>query len=162
MKPCLAVLFLLSPTSALACFGDTGLSLFHCTFKAGMTEARVCLQDDVVYYAYGAAGASPDLLLARDVGAVDMVPWPGIGRTIWEEAGFSNGDVEYRLTYAVDKMAETEPAEGVLLVRQGGNQIAELICDRGSVSDHDFYPLFEAKSAAGQCWDHDSTQWQDC
>ncbi|TNF19619.1 MAG: hypothetical protein EP318_13925 [Rhodobacteraceae bacterium] len=152
MKTLVAALCLIAPAPALACFGAVGETLFHCTFKGGRSEARVCLQDGAAYYAFGPKGSAPEVVLARDVAAVGMAPWPGIGRTIWEEVAFGNGAYGYRLSYAIDKMAPNEPVVGTLVVTRNGEEISALTCDRGSVSAHDFYPLFEAKEAAGACF----------
>lgn len=147
-----AVACLAASNAAAACFGDTGTPLFHCTLKDGTVEVRVCLQDDVAYYSYGPTAGSPDVVLVRPVTRIGMTPWPGIGRTIWEEAEFVNGSYRYRVAYAVDKMEENEPVSGYLTVSRDGEPLAELTCDRGSVSEHDLYALFEAKEAAGQCF----------
>lgn len=152
MKPLAVAFCIVAPAPALACFGEVGQTLFECTFKGGRTQAQVCVQDTAGYYAFGPVGGAPDIVLARKVRDIDMVPWPGIGRTIWEEVTFRNGSYAYRLSYAIDKMDENEPVSGSLTVMQGGREIANLTCDRGSVAAHDLYPLYEAKVADGECF----------
>lgn len=143
-----------------ACFGDAGTPLFHCTLKQGQAEARVCLQDGVAYYAYGPTGAAPDILLARSVTDIEMSPWPGVGRTIFEDLTFTNGAYGYRLAHQADKFENT--ITGGLSVLRDGAVVAELTCDPDSVTVGEFYPLYEAKEAAGQCWDRDASVWGDC
>lgn len=152
MKPFAIALCLIAPAPAFACFGGIGQPLFDCTFKGASTRAQVCLQGDTAYYAFGAVGGAPDMVLARRVGDIDMTPWPGIGRTIWEEVTFRNGSHAYRLAYAIDKMVEREPVSGSLLVTRDGAEIAELTCDADSVATYDLYPLYEAKVAQGECF----------
>lgn len=152
MKPLVAALCLIAPTPALACFGEVGQPLFDCTFEGGSARARVCLQDDTAYYAFGPDGGAPDLVLARKVGDIDVTPWPGIGRTVWEELTFRNGAYDYRLSYAFDKMDEEEPVSGSLFVSRDGAEIAQLTCDADSVAAYDLYPLYEAKEAGGECF----------
>lgn len=149
-----------SPAAA-GCFG-AGEPMFHCTFKSGKTAVNICLQDDVVTYAYGPRGGAPELLLARPADRVFMRPWPGIGRSIWEEFAIANGDYAYVVSYSHDKMAPDAPTEGYLSVLQGSRIIADLSCDMGSVRSSDFYGLFLAKEAAGQCWDQGADNWRDC
>lgn len=152
MKSLVVALCLIAPAPAFACFGEIGEPLFDCTFKGGSTQVQVCLQGDTAYYSFGPAGSAPDMVLARQVRDIDMTPWPGIGRTIWEEVTFGNGSYAYRLAYAIDKMDESQPVSGSLLVTQDGAEIADLTCDTGSVAAYDLYPLYEAKVAQGECF----------
>lgn len=170
MRTCIAVLAILShttPAQAEGCFG-AGTELFHCTVEAGRKTADVCLQGDVAVYRFGPTGGEADLLLARGVDDVDMTPWPGVGRTIWEDMTFHNGDHSYTISRAMDRMiAKDDPDQstdmrGTVVVKKRNETLSELECDPGSVSFGDFYPLFEAKEAAGQCWDREAFAWAKC
>ncbi len=158
LAACLAAM----PLSAAAqgCFG-TGLPLFHC--ESGGKAVDLCLQGDVVLYRFGPAQGAAELLLGRKVGEVHMRPWNGIGRHLWEEVTLFNGAYSYGINYSIDRLAEGEPqVAGGVTVRQGDKTLADLTCAAGSVTVHDFYPIFEAKEAAGQCWNRESFAWGAC
>jgi hypothetical protein len=140
------------------CAGS-GTPLFHCTFQDGAKSVSICLQNDVALYSFGAAGRSPEMLLGRRVEAVEMTPWSGVGRSIWEEVRIYNDIYSYILSYAIDRSGEM-PIDARLIVAEGEeSQLAELICDTGSVRHADFYPLFEAKEAAGQRYCAETYTW---
>lgn len=150
---------------AEGCFGP-GVPLFHCTVKGGAKSVDLCLQGNVAYYRFGPAGGVAEMLLAQPVDKVDMIPWNGIGRTIYEEAGFANGPIDYAVFYAIDRLpAEgevTADVSGGVTVTKGDQTVAQLNCDDGSLSVTDIYPLYEAKQAAGQCWNREAFQWGPC
>ena len=133
--------------------------MFHCTFNGGSKTVDVCLQGDVALYSFGATDRSPDLLLARNAIGVEMTPWNGVGRSIWEEITFYNNAYSYNLSYAIDRNNENAHVEGRLIVGEGDSEVAELICDTGSVSEADFYPLFEAKELSGQQYCPETFSW---
>ena len=147
--------------SAEGCFGP-GTPLFHCTLNGGTKAVDVCLQDDVAYYRFGPAGGAADILLARRAGAVDMRPWNGVGRSIFETATFSNGGYDYTVHYAIDRLTQAHEVTGGVIVTRGGDELADLSCDAGAVTASDIYPLFEAKEAAGQCWNREMFRWGEC
>jgi len=153
--------FLSTPLAAQpGCFG-AGQPLFHC--RADGKTVDLCLQGDVVLYRFGPAGGAADLLLARSVRGVGMRPWAGIGRYLSEEVTLRNAAYSYTVHYSVDRLAEGAPqAEGRVVVRQGEHVLADLTCAAGSLSAHDFYPVFEAKEAAGQCWSRADAAWGAC
>lgn len=158
----IACLCLAAPPHAAqeGCFG-AGEPLFHC--RAGGKAVDICLQGEVVIYSYGPGGGAAELLLARRVEGVGMVPWNGIGRTLWEELTFYNGTYAYAAHYAVDRLAEGAPkVEAGVEVREGERRIARVTCDAGSVTRFDFYPVYEAKEAAGQCWSRERFEWERC
>lgn len=158
LAACLAMLPL--PGAAQGCFG-TGVPLFHC--RSGGKAVDLCLQGDVVLYRFGPAGGSAELLLGRAVPDVQMRPWNGIGRHLWEEVTLFNGAYSYAVSYSVDRLAEGAPqATGGVTVMRGGTALADLACNAGSVAVHDFYPVFEAKEAAGQCWNRERLAWGAC
>ena len=155
-------LALATPVAAAGCFG-AGTPMFHCTAKNGTKAIDICLQGEVAIYRFGPLGGVAELLLARHVDGVHMRPWNGVGSSIFEEVTFYNGTYEYLIHYAVDRIAATTPqVTGGIRVQEGDHIKAELGCDTGSVAARDFYPLFEAKEASGQCWSHDSFTWGPC
>lgn len=164
MRPALFSLALgLCPVLPMAqegCFG-AGQPLFHC--QAGAKVLDICLQGDVLIYRFGAPGRSAELLLARKVEDVGMTPWNGIGRYLWEEISVRNGAYGYTVHYSIDRLAQGAPkVTAGILVSKAGQTLADLSCNAGSVRQSDFYPVFEAKEALGQCWSMDSFGWGPC
>ena len=155
------ILMTLPGWAAAGCFG-AGQPLFHCTFKGGKSEVNICIQNDIVTYAYGAKGALPDMLLAQHAFDVDMHPWPGMGRYYWESMTLHNVSHSYGVSFSVDKLSPNAPVEAALRVYQGKKQLAELTCDRGSVFQPSFQPLANQKSASGQCWNPQVSSWVFC
>ena len=158
-----ATFVLFASTAAQAgCFG-AGEPLFHCTFNAGKKSVDVCLQGDVLLYRFGPPNGRAELALARREIGVEMTPWNGVGRSIYEEITVYNGAYSYILSYAIDRNIEGAPIDGRLIVAQGDSEVASLVCDKGSVKEADFYPLFEAKEAAGQLYCPQRFSWgQGC
>lgn len=156
-----AALTCLGTAAHAACFG-TGTPMFTCTFNSGAKQVNVCLQDAVALYSFGPTQGAPELLMGREAARVELRPWNGIGRSIWEEVRFSSGAFSYTLSYALDRAPDGALPDGRLIVTRGESEVAELICDAGSVDIHDFYPLFEAKEASGQCYDLQSGAWRNC
>ncbi|MFN3210125.1 MAG: hypothetical protein ACE369_14190 [Roseovarius sp.] len=163
------VLGLALPDAARAegCFGP-GTPLFHCTMNKGATALDLCLQGTVVIYRFGPSGGAADLLQSHEATRVDMTPWPGVGRTIWEDTTLENEGFRYVVHRATDRMiAEDDPdysaaARGGVEVSKDGRVVSDRECDAGSVTVADFYPLYEAKEAAGQCWNRDTFSWGAC
>lgn len=153
-----ALALFVTGSAQAGCFG-TGTPLFHCTFNGAKKTIDVCLQGEVVVYHFGSTDRAPDLLMARREIGVEMTPWNGIGRSIWEEITFYNGAYSYNLSYAIDRNIESAPVDGRLIVGEGDSEVAELICDTGSVTEANFYPLFEAKEAAGQRYCQETFSW---
>ena len=140
--------------------------MFHCTVKGGAKTVDLCLQNQVAYYRFGPVNGPAEMLLARPVREVHMMPWNGVGRAIYEEAGFNNEAFDYTIYYAIDRIPEEDEVKvsvsGGVTVIKGDQTMAQLVCDAGSVSVNDIYPLYEAKEAAGQCWDRAAFQWGPC
>ncbi|CUH85757.1 hypothetical protein [Thalassovita mediterranea] len=137
--------------------------LVSCPLQDGAKVLQTCLLGDHVTYAFGKAGETPDLHLARPVTDVAMTPWPGIGRYIWEDFTFTNGATSYRVFYGFDKMAEgAAQLTGGVAVEQGDKVLAELYCDAGQVITSGYpLPLFEAKEAAGQIYSLETQSWSE-
>ncbi len=140
------------------CF-DRGTPMFHCTFEGGAKTVDVCLQGEVVVYSFGKSGRAPDMIAARREIGVGMTPWNGIGRSIYEEMTIFNNVYSYILSYEQDRNVEGAAVQGRLIVAEGDFEVADLVCDEGSVSEANFYPLFEAKDAAGQKYCPDTFSW---
>lgn len=120
------------------------------------------MKGDQVSYAFGRSEAAPDLSLQRHVREVNMVPWPGIGGSIWEEFTFENKGTSYTVYYSQERdPGAKEPLSGGVVVEQGGKELAHLRCDKGSVQSFGYgLPLFEAKERAGQVYSLETGSWQ--
>jgi len=133
--------------SAASAGCDQGELLFHCSFSQGKKAVTLCQEGERYSYAYGRIGYAPELRLVRDLPELGFTPWNGIGRSIWEEVTFRNASVEYLIGYSIDRVSEAGP-EGSLTVMEGGQRLALLICDAGSV-EVNFTPLANAVFDAG-------------
>ena len=58
--------------------------------------------------------------------------------------------------------ADQPEVSGGVRVTRGDQTLAELRCAAGSTIVRDFYSVFEAKEAKGQCWDNGSFSWGPC
>lgn len=148
----------LTATAQASRFG-AGHPLFHCTFSDGRKTVDLCLQDDIVLYRFGATDRAPDILLARRASGVSMTTLNGVGRMIWEDVTLYNDIYSYILSFAVDRNVDDKKIDASLIVAEKDIKIAELICDADSVTEADFYPLFEAKEMSGQKYCAETNQW---
>jgi hypothetical protein len=55
-----------------------------CTLRNGAKTLDVCIANDTLSYTYGPKSGPAELALTQSARDVDYEPWPGIGRTIWE------------------------------------------------------------------------------
>lgn len=158
----LTLLVLFVPATAFAACPDGSEQMISCTFKDGATTVTTCLAEEMALYSYGPTGRTPDLALIRNVRAVDMYPWQGIGRWIAEAITFENAGHSYTLRYAIDRLSEDFTIEGDLLVARGDETLATLSCDAGSVTTSGYpLPLYDAKVNAGQVWSNEDFEWKD-
>lgn len=113
-----------------------------CMFDNGKA-VEVCTDGNFVEYAFGYPNQRPELAvtLAFQEGA-EMVPWNGVGRTIWEAIRLTNNDVVYEVYGGFDKQASVEwdpatdpnPTFGGIVVEDfAGNELAHLRCTPGTV-----------------------------
>ena len=155
----LFLLFCISTSAQAECSGGAE-ELFQCSFDSGY-QLNICLQEGAVTYMYGADGKMPELILSRRVEDVTMTPWPGIGRTFWEEINVRNQGVTYTITQWADRNDLNTLPGGAVDVVRNGEHLVRLDCVEGTVTG-DFYPLFEAKQNFGQSWCHDAQAWDAC
>ena len=141
---------------------------FACDFPNGK-RVEIMHTDRSATYAYGDPGVLDDLVLKRPLNQVYLLPWPGIGRTIWEEVTFENRSYFYTVFGAIERLyPEDEDAEievrvsGGIVVRRLDDEVARLVCLPGTVDFPWGSGLFEAKEASGQCFDRDVREWRTC
>lgn len=163
-----AVLCLWAGTAGAAC--DTGEELFFgCTFSNGAKAVQVCVGETQARYRFGPVGGVPELELDTSLADLDYTPWPGIGRTIWEQVVFENKGFRYAVTGIIEReFGEDEDDEiipvflGGILVTKDEQELADLTCDPGSVDFSWSQTLFDAKTRLGLCLDREAEQWVPC
>ena len=151
--------FLCSASPVLAACAVPGGTVLSCTTGGGAKALDVCIAGSDISYRYGPRGAAPELSLNAHVAQVEHQPWPGIGRTIWENTTFRNGSYAYEVYAAFDKIDQTD--SGGVTVYRGGSEIASVTCDPGSVT-LGMWAVSDAKQAHGVCWDLNSHSWGRC
>ncbi|HHI69790.1 MAG TPA: hypothetical protein ENJ91_02210 [Rhodobacteraceae bacterium] len=170
MRKIAAVLALLTaPQTAFATCATPQDTFLSCTFSNGQKAVDVCVDGDMLTYRFGHIGKAPDLDLSVPVVDAEYIPWPGIGRAIWETVTFHNGKTSYEVAGVIDRKfsddenAENPPAiHGLINVNEGGETLATLECDPGSVDFAYGGSLYDAKTAAGQCYDLEEQRWESC
>lgn len=153
------------PSLALAC-GPSETLYLSCTLSNGAKTLEVCHDATTARYAFGAIGQTPELELVRPLAEVNLNPWPGVGRSIWEDVTFENESHRYTVYGAFDRQPDETGAlpvvRGGVVVQRGVEDLAALSCDPGSVDFPWSTTLFEAKTAAGQCYDLGERRWLTC
>ena len=139
---------------------------FACDFGDARSLA-VTHDDTSATYAFTHPTSS--LTLTRPLDQVDLTPWPGIDRTIWEEVTFHNAGHGYTVFAAITRIYPEEDdgevlmeLSGGILVTQGEDEIARLDCLPGTIDFPWSTILFDAKEAAGQCFDPVNRSWAAC
>jgi len=151
----LALLLAVLPLPALAC--PQGESLLSCPI--GKKDLTVCLTDGAVSYSFGPK-AAPELTLSSAISDAAYTPWPGVGSAMWDTLAFANKDITYEVWTSVERDPDSlRGYQGGVNVLRGETVLAQLTCAEGSVKG-DMYAVFEAKEAAGQCWNHGDQTWQ--
>lgn len=163
------LLILTSVQAAVAQCASPQDTFLSCTFSNGRKAVDVCVEGDKLTYRFGRVGSSPDLALSVSVIDAAYLPWPGIGRAIWERVTFQNQNTSYVVTGVIDRTYpedESDEAQvdvrGMIEVVEGGETLAELECDAGSVDFAYGGSIYDAKIAANQCWNFDDKRWASC
>jgi hypothetical protein len=160
MRAALLLLALTPLPAFAACQPDA--ALFHC--QIGKRTLQICEAAGRLTYDFGPTG-KPELSLSVDIAQADFTPWPGIGRTMWDELAFHNEGVTYRVWTALEKqMEENQPEpvlEGGVTVMRGDEDLASLTCDEGTVTSL-LDIVSNMKAEIGQCWDYATLTWRQC
>lgn len=128
-------------------------------------ELSVCYNDKIVTYRFGPASA-PELVLTETVATIDFLPWPGAGRSVWEEVRFHTGNHTYAVFAGFDRLygddADTDQQNrffGGVTVMRAGETLANLTC-HPETTHAPWSGLFDAKTAAGLRWDREAQIWR--
>lgn len=130
-----------------ACEGRT--TVLDCAI--GSKQLTVCIGGGAASYAYGPKGA-PELAVTQPLAQLQGTAWAGVGRSIWEEIVFFNGDVSYAVWHSMDRVAEGNPTAGGVLVTRGDQTLADLQCREGT-ADVNIFAISDGFAEAGFCWD---------
>lgn len=104
-------------------------------------------------YAFGPSGR-PELALTLSLDETIAMPWPGVGRTIWESISFQNNDVTYEVWITLDRLDLGQTTSGGVTVSRSGETLAELQCTEGT-AQVGIFAIADAMEAAGYCVDRD-------
>lgn len=113
-----------------------------CAFSNGKS-VELCTDGNFARYTFGRPGQDPELAVRLAFGeGAEMIPWNGVGRSIWEAIRVQNNDVIYEVYAGIDKMlaVEDDPNDeiyptfgGILVEDLDGNELAHLQCIPASV-----------------------------
>ncbi len=157
----LAIALALAPglalTPSLASAACPEITLVSCGLANSAKRVELCLTGDSLRYRFGTA-QNTELELIRDVAEASYTPWPGIGRTMWEELSLENAGTTYQFSSYAEKLMEEGTEDQLalgtdLLVLRGEKVLAKLTCDPAQVSD--LYPVGKALHARGYCLGED-------
>ena len=152
---------LMSAGAGWALCASSEVPVFACTFSGGKKAVEICAGANRAHYAFGKRGQAAELSLSTAMSALEYRPWNGIGRSIHEEVTFRNAGHGYTVYFSFDRFAdppETGSAGGIA-VTKAGEELANLTCDPGSISNG-IEQLYQLKLDAGQCWDYNEFRWR--
>ncbi len=158
-RAALLALALLAPPAAMAaCASQTIVSC-----PIGERRLEVCLEPSdppAFSYAYGPPGA-PELTLRAPLSAGTVMPWTGVGRSLWEAVAFRSGDYRYEVWHSIDRLTEDAPLEAGVTVLKGETLLASLTCRPGpGTTIAPIFALSDAMTEAGWRWDLDARTWR--
>lgn len=144
---------------ALLASDAAGEVLFDCAL--GNKQLSVTLEGGTATYTFGPKGA-PEMTITAAPRDLNYVPWNGIGRFMPEAVEFENQGTIYQLWYGLEKLidenAPLPPIRGGVWVMKGDEVLADLVCD-SPPSVYALEAIYDAKLAAGQCYDWESQSW---
>lgn len=139
-----------------------------CMLRDGAKTVQVCMNGEDAVYRFGSTGAQPELEITTPLDTVDYLPWPGIGRDIWETVTFANGPYRYEVATGFSRPMEgddsdLEPTYGSIVITRNALPVTRLECDPGSVDWSYGGGLYDAKTSRGLCWGgYPAEVWLPC
>lgn len=130
--------------------------LFECTVSGGAKVLSVTLSPPHVYYSFGPDGR-PEIVIENTIVDVDVIPWNGAGRSIFEQMEFLVGGHVYSVYHALDRTDHV--ASGGVSVRKGDEDLVNLPCDPDTVRVENVFGFVDMKADAGICWDFETSTW---
>ena len=109
-------------------------------------------------YSFGVPGQEPELSLSVPISEGTVVPWPGIGRSVWSSVKFPNDGYEYEIWHGFDRNDEDSELEGGVKITKAGDVIAIYQCNGGYIAP--LFTLEDAMASAGYCWDFENSRWK--
>lgn len=119
--------------AALADCVPPEVKFLSCAFSNGK-QVEVCTDGNFARYTFGRPGQDAELALRQAFGeGAEMIPWNGVGRSIWEAIRLQNNDVVYEIYGGIDKQLaiEEDPEAtfgGIFIEDSNGNELAHLRC----------------------------------
>lgn len=155
-----------APASAQVACPAGQRTYLTCTADRGAKRLTACFDATSASLAYGAPGAV-GLRIHAPLTETDIVPWPGIGPTMWSSLGFRLGGADYVVSGAVERgTGEADEVgtkvSGTLTVLEGDITRSRVDCDPGSVDYRDAFGLIDAVKALGRCYDDETQAWTAC
>lgn len=145
----------LAGSATASCTDDPFLT---CT--TGGKTLSLCLGEGTATYSFGPAG-KPELVMTRPISEVDYVAWNGFGRYPTDQVVFRNHSYTYLIASGYDRHEDGDrPYEVAILVERDDQIVARLSC-RETFNTNPLTPIWNAKEAAGQCWQIESRDWHD-
>ena len=162
-----SILALLAFTNAAwAECGPNEQTFMSCQIENSSDILRVCFDETDIHYRFGPRGKTPELALSDSIAMVDYLPWPGLGRAIWESVTFRTGDYAYEVTGGFERPFDEEAYEdiphrsfGSVYVTRGGEDLIDLSCDRSTVDFAWDVRLWTAKTDLGFSWNDREKVW---
>lgn len=140
-----------------------------CDIRDSAKVLSVCHDDEVASYRFGLRGEVPELEISSAISDVLLVPWPGFGRTIWEEIHFKNEGHNYMVYAAVHREYPEDENADIIVHVEGGVEVSKddemvvaLSCKTGSVDFPWGTGIYDAKTELGLCFDKHETAWLPC
>lgn len=164
MRAVLALLVFTNP--AWARCPDASDTFLSCQIDDTARRLEVCIASDTLTYSFGPPGA-PELTMTETAARIDYRPWPGVGRTIYEEVTFENAGYRYVVFGGIERDYDDTDEEiiptqfGGVTVHEGASEtpIAGFTCAEGATEFPWTMGLSDAKAAAGLAWDHYEHTW---
>lgn len=155
-----AVILTFTANASVACSDGV---LFSCSI--GQNQLAVCLNDDAATYSFGPRG-QPELELTEPFARLDYHPWVGMGRWEQNSVSFTNGDYEYRVSAARDRLDDEQQElwDVGVAVSRDGERLALLTCEK-TFHFNVLEELWSSKLQAGLCWSRTEWTWkasEDC
>ena len=134
--------------------------VFDCAI--GAKQLSVTLEGEAATYTFGPKGA-PEVTITAAPRDLNYLPWKGIGRFMPEAVDFANQGTIYQVWHEVEKQIDENAPEPSILggvrVLKGDEWLAVLHCD-APPSVLNLQAIYDAKLAAGQCYDWESQAWK--
>ncbi|MFT5064767.1 MAG: hypothetical protein ACJAWC_000393 [Yoonia sp.] len=158
--------FVVFANPAVAGCSDAELTFMSCQIEDSSKTLDVCYDDTNAYYRFGIAGQVPELALTASIADLDYRPWNGLGKDIWEEISFENGNYAYSVHGGYERPWGDETYEdvpnrnfGAVSVARYGEIFMDLDCDRSKIEFIWADDIWKIKESLGFVWVDNTREW---